>query len=372
MKIEIMLYIYLAICVGMILFNIVSAVLSRLRGKRISKINIRFNKQILNELKYLEQSGNIHNSHKKYLSKKLKRIVNMRSFDIMLEGKYTEKPVLVNKYLHSLNEVFVSLTSAYCKKEAMEAAFFPYIIKKYRIFHGHLSDSMADMLYSMLTEPSIYCRENAMQAIYTSGDTNCVLKALKIIDSPNRFYHDKLITDGLMNFNGSFSKLNTALWEAFEEFSVQMQLALLNYFRFTFDDHCERMLKLMIDKNRDDEIRFACIRYFGKYRFDEAYPYLLEHADCRNNARWEYCAIASLALSTYPSPKTIECLKGNLYHQNWYIRFNSSQSLEKMGLTYMDLIDIVEGNDRYASEILRYRFDIRDMIDEERRVVTAC
>ena len=372
MKIEIMIYVYLAICVGMIFFNIVSAVLSRLRDKRISKISKRFNTRILKELEHLEQSGNIHNSHKKYLSKKLKRIGNMRSFDIMLEREYTENPVLVQKYLHSLNGVFVSLAISYCKKEAMEAAFFPYIIKKYRILQGHSFDSMTDMLYSLLTEPSIYCRENAMQAIYTTGDTDCVLKALKIIDNPGRFYHDKLITDGLMNFDGSFSKLNTALWEAFEEFSVQMQLALLNYFRFIPDDHRDRMMKLLIDKNRDDEIRFACIRYFGKYRFDEAYQYLLEYADCRNDARWEYCAIASSALSTYPCQKTVERLKANLYHPNWYIRFNSSQSLEKMGLTYMDLIDIVEGNDRYASEILRYRFDIRDMIDEERRAVTVC
>lgn len=372
MKIEVMIYVYLAICIGMILFNIVSAVLSRSRDKRISETNKRFNDRIRNELAFLEQNRNIHISHKKYLSKKLKRIGNMRSFDMMLESEYTEDPELVQQYLHSLNGVFVSLTISYCKKEAMEAAFFPYIIKKYRILQGRPFNSIMDMLYSLLTEPSIYCRENAMQAIYTTGDTDCVLKALKIVDNPNRFYHDKLITDGLMNFDGSFSKLNTALWEAFEDFSVQMQLALLNYFRFSHGDHCERILQLMTDKNRDDEIKFACIRYFGKYRFDKAYPYLLQYADCRNDARWEYCAIASSALSTYPCEKTTERLKANLYHRNWYIRFNSSQALEKMGLTYIDLIDIVEGNDRYASEILRYRFDVRDMIEEERRVSTVC
>lgn len=372
MKIEILLYVYLAVCAGMILFNIVSAVLSRLRDKRISKINKHFNEKILNELGYLAQNGDIHNIHKRYLSKKLKRIGNMRSFDIILESEYTKNTELVKKYLHSLNGVFVSLAISYCKKEAIEAAFFPYIIKKYRILQGHSFDSMTDMLYVLLTEPSIYCRENAMQAIYTTGDTDCVLKALKIIDNPNRFYHEKLIADGLMNFDGGFLKLNTALWEAFEEFSVQMQVALLNCFRFSSNDHCGQILKLLTDKNRDDEIHFACIRYFGKYRFDEAYPYLLEYAACRNDTRWEYCAIASSALSTYPCPKTVECLKANLYHRNWYIRFNSSQSLEKMGLTYMDLIDIVEGNDRYASEILRYRFEIRDIIDEERKVVTVC
>ena len=59
-------------------------------------------------------------------------------------------------------------------------------------------------------------------------------------------------------------------------------------------------------------------------------------------------------------------LKANLYHRNWYIRYNASQSLVDLGLTYLDLIDIVEGEDRFASEILRYRFHMRDIIEEER------
>lgn len=372
MKIEVMIYVYLAICVGMILFNIVSAILSRARDKRIAKTNKKLNQQIASELQYLEEQGQIHGSHKKYLARKLKRIGNMRSFDTMLETVYAEKPALTQQYLQSLSSVFVSLAISYCQKEEIEAAFFPYIIRKYRILQGHLFDSMLDMLYFLLAVPSIYCRENAMQAIYTTGDPKCVLKALKIVDNPHRFYHPKLLTDGLMNFSGSFPKLNAALWDAFEDFSTQMQLALLNYFRFSSGDDCPQVLRLMTDPNRDDELRFACIRYFGKYRYEEAYPHLLEYADYRKSARWEYCSIASLALSTYPSPETIERLKANLYHRNWYIRFNASLALEKLGLTYMDLIDIIEGHDRYASEILRYRFDIRDMIDDERRSHTVC
>lgn len=372
MKIEIMIYVYLAICIGMILFNIVSAVLSRIRDKKIHKINRGFNESIIDELEYLEKTGNIHSAHKQHLTKKLKRVGNMRSFDAVLESKFTENPELVKEYLHCLNSVFVALTISYCKKDDMEAAFFPYIAKKYRILQGRSFDPMMDMLYMLLTKPSIYCRENAIQAIYTTGDASCVVKALKILDNPNRFHHSKLLTDGLMNFNGSFVKLNNALWDAFNDFSIQMQLALLNYFRFSSRDHCRQILKLMTDENSDDEIRFACIRYFGKFRFDEAYPYLLKYADCTTDARSEYAAIASTSLSTYPYPETIERLKTNLYNQNWYVRFNSSLALEKLGLTYIDLIDIVEGNDRYASEILRYRFDVRDIKDEERKAFAVC
>ena len=36
-----------------------------------------------------------------------------------------------------------------------------------------------------------------------------------------------------------------------------------------------------------------------------------------------------------------------------------------MGLTYLDLIDVMEGHDRYATEILRYRFDIRNLTQKE-------
>mgnify|MGYP002508412616 FL=1 len=233
-------------------------------------------------------------------------------------------------------------------------------------------DAMLDMLYSLLHEPSIYCRENAMQAIYTIGDPACVITALKIADNNERFYHSKLLTDGLLNFGGNNEKLNSALWDAFEDFSVQMQITLLNYFRFSSDSSSEQMLKLMNDEERDDEIRFACIRYFGKYRYDKAYEYLLQYANCWNDVRWEYSAIASSALGAYPCEKTAEVLKSNLYHRNWYIRFNSSQSLEKIGLTYLSLIDIVEGNDRYASEILRYRFEVRDIIEKEKEAKAIC
>mgnify|MGYP002529317639 CR=1 FL=1 len=366
MKIEVMIYVYLAICVGMIAFNIINAVLSRSRDKKMLRVSHGFHEHITCEFQYLEENGDIHDSHKKYLSKKLKRIGNMRAFDKALEGEYSNNPTLVQNYLYCLSSVFVSLTISYCNKDDMEASYFPYIIKKYKILEERPFDVMLDMLYALLHKPSIYCRENAMQAIYTIGDPSCVIKALKIIDNPNQFYHNKLLTDGLLNFNGAPEKLHAALWEAFEDFSCEMQVTLLNYFRFSSGDHCERILELMIDESRDDEIRFSCIRYFGKYRFDKAYPYLLVYADCKSEARWEYSAIAFLALSIYPFPETTALLKSNLYHRNWYIRYNASLGLEKMGLTYLDLIDVIEGNDRYASEILRYRFDVRGIREEEK------
>ncbi len=372
MKVEVMIYVYLAICVGMIVFNIVNAVMSRRRDKKIIRVSRGFENRLLDELKWLEENGEVHDSHKKYMTRSLKRIGNMRAFDIALEREYTGDPELIKKYLHSIDSVFVALAIKYCRNDTIEAAYFPYIIRKYRILAGRPFDAMIDMLYYFLHSPSIYCRENAMQAIYTVGECSCVIKALKIIDSGDKFYHTKLLTDGLLKFEGNLQKLNASLWSAFEEFSTKMKVTLLNYFRFSSGDHCENVFRLMTDEAQNDEIKFSCIRYFGKYHWEAAYEYLLKAADGRNDIRWEYSAIASAALGSYASPKTIEVLKSNLHNRNWYIRFNSSQSLERMGMTYLDLIDIAEGDDRYAAEIIRYRLDIRDIIEKENEDRVIC
>lgn len=367
MKIEVMIYVYIFICVGMICFNIVYGILSRRREEKILHVSNTFKEEIKNEMEYFKEHGKVREEHKKQLIKKLRVIGNMRAFDMVLEEYSKQDIETVRIYLVELDDVFIELTSSYHKKDEIESAFFPYIIGKYKILKGREPGVIMDMLYMLLQEHSIFCRENAMQAIYTSGNSHCVVNALKIIDNPNRFYHPKLLTDGMMNFEGDFNELNRELWNEFENYSIQIQVAILDYIRFSSGDFCREMLELMIDEKRDDEIRFACIRYLGKYRYDEAYPYLLEYADLTSTRRWEYAAISSSSLSTYPFPETEKTLRRNLYNRNWYVRFNASQSLEKMGFTYFDLIDIIEGNDRYASEILRYRFDQRELWEKERK-----
>lgn len=366
-----MVYIYLAICGAMIIFNIVSAILTKASDKKLYTMDKGFNEYITNELRNFEKNGEVNEENKAYLVKKLNRISNMRAFDLVLDGENLKNPELVKNYLNKLDTVFIELTIRYSQKESMKGAFLAYILTKYNVLQGKPYYPMMDMLYSLLIDQSIYCRENALQAIYSTGDTISVLRALKILDNSNRTHHPKLITDGLVNFQGNVEELNNSLWEALDRFTLPMQITILNYFRFSTGNYCEKFFDLMTDESRNPEIRFTCIRYFGRYRYDMAFPYLLKFADCTSDLRIEYSIIASTALATYPFPESIERLKANLYSSNWYVRFNSSMSLEKYGLTYLDLIDVIQGHDRYASEILRYRFDVRDMIEEERRAGTV-
>ena len=58
-------------------------------------------------------------------------------------------------------------------------------------------------------------------------------------------------------------------------------------------------------------------------------------------------------------------LKKKLSSRNWYVRYNAAQALDMLGMEYADLIDVVQGEDRYASEIMRYHFDRKKLNERE-------
>ena len=83
----------------------------------------------------------------------------------------------------ALNGVMIALAEDYCRRDEIEAAYFPYIIRKYRLLDGQENEALKTMLLDLLHESSIYCRENAMQALYTAGDPAVLVRALRIIDA---------------------------------------------------------------------------------------------------------------------------------------------------------------------------------------------
>lgn len=360
MKVEILIYAYLAICSSMIIFNIVCIFIFRKKDKDIQKRSIDFTDSITEQL----EKESIDDSHKLFLQKKLKRVNHLMAFDETLEKLYKERPEQIKAYIEKLSSVFVYLTLEYSKKNKVQAAYFPYIIKKYSVLKGTSISIVIDMLLDLVKEENLYCRENALNALYSIGDAESVITALKILNKNSGYHHPKMIADGLLSFSGDRERLNQRIWENIDGFSVSMREALLDYFRFESGSHCEKMLRIMTDSEENQELRFCAIRYFAKYRYEPALPFLYDFA-CEDSPVWEYKAIAASALANYPVPKTEEVLKELLTNRNWYVRYNASDSLEKLGVGYDELIDIFEGGDRYASEMLRYRFDRKKLNQEE-------
>ena len=198
-----------------------------------------------------------------------------------------------------------------------------------------------------------------MRAIYSLGKEEMLLEALLIIDENETMHNKKLLTEGILSFRGNHKKLFSLLILHFERFSVQMQTIILDCIRFDAQVYsADRVLDIMCDEKRNNELRFSCIRFFAKYPNNKAYPTILAFAQ-GNNHRWEYAAIATSALSSYPGSKSMQVLKHNLSSPNWYIRFNAGESLLKLGADYFDLMDIADGEDRFAREIVQFMLDVR-------------
>ena len=371
MSVELLIYSYLAVCAGMIAFNIVTAVLSRRKRVRSFCRSIRLELRIAHEVDRLSQTGAVSAKHLRYIERKLRRVNNMAAFDAGMERLRLRRPeALIRAYLTALNGVFIAMAEDYCRRNEIEAAYFPYIIQKYRLLGGQGDQALETMLLDLLRGSSLYCRENTMQAIYTAADPALVVRALRILDASDHYFSAKLLTDGLLRDQADPHALAQVLWDAFDTFRPWMQVAVLNYFRFSSGAYCAQVLALLNDSAQDDELRFSCLRYLGRYPYAPARDDLLRYAAPAVDVRWEYAAIASSALAGYPGDDTAAVLEQNLYHPNWYIRFNASKSLEQLGFGYRDLIHVIEGHDRYASEILRYRFDVREL--EQEKEAAAC
>ena len=360
MKIETMIYIYLAICICMIVYNCIYVFILRHNENKLGNYAARYNVLIEEQINRLENGLEISESHKDYLRKKLGSVSHLTAFDKSMENIYNEDYEKAQKYLFEIFSVFMYLSIEYHGKDTIQAAYFPYILGKYDILDNENFDIITEIMYDLLSSEDIYCRENALGAIYSRGDVESVIRALEIIDDNSAFHHPKLISDGLLKFDGDMTSLVNALLDNFDVYSQKMQLNILNFIRFSSVRCDDAMLAIMTDETKNHELHFSCIRYFEKYPCEKARVPIQDFAENLENRIWEYQSIASSALRSYPDERTTEILTKNLSNRNWYVRLNSAVSFEKMGFTYYDLINVFEGEDRFAREILRYQFDRRD------------
>jgi len=368
MKIEIMIYVYIAICISLICFNSVYVFFVSHQQKRLTKETYEYYAKISEQIELIEKGVGVSHEHKKTLCRKLKRIINLTAFDRSMEKIYSERPQKAKEYLFDIYPVFMQLATVYRGRDTVKTAYFPYILSKYEILKHKEANFLADFIFDMLRIDNVYCRENALKALYSTGKCDYVVEALKIIDANLSFHHPKLICDGLLNYKGDKEEMKKRLFESFNEYSVDMQLNILNYFRFGNVRSDEEMLEILTSEKMNRELRFSAIRYFEKFPNTSAERIIQSFAENRENLTWEYQAIASSALKSYPGDVTFRILVENLSSSNWHIRQNSAISLEKLGYTYHDLISVFDGDDRYAREIMRYRLDKRNAESEAMKV----
>ena len=81
------------------------------------------------------------------------------------------------------------------------------------------------------------------------------------------------------------------------------------------------------------------------------------HAEEEKEGFWELQNACVSALAVYHGPQTLEILKKETSSKNWNDRRNAAKSLAVLNTDRDALADILQGNDRYAKEMLEYQLD---------------
>lgn len=363
MKVESMIYIYGAVCISMMVFNILYSIILKRRQPRLNSRCKVLSAQVEKQIAKIRAGQPIEGTHCAMLARKLRHVNQLIAFERVLSSMTNDRAqkAVMQEYLHQIQPVILYLAVVYKTRETMQTAYFSYVLSQYTVKRQMPIDSLQEVLLDYVKKENLYCRVNALDALYRFGDVNYVVEALVCQDDGAVFLHEKILTEGLLSFSGDHHALIDALWHMFDAFSNHTQLAILNYIRFKTSGYEKEMFSMMLDEKKDKELRLAAIRYFGRYHYEPALTPLLAFASDKEAAHWEYATVSVSALAHYDAQQVIDTLKEALHSSNWYVRYSAALSLEAHHVEYADLIDIVAGNDRYAREMMTYRLQSRKL-----------
>lgn len=363
---EVLLYGYGIVCLSMLVYNIAYNIIMRSSDSRLERKIKRLSDKISVQLERIRNGQSIEPEHMRYFRNKLSKISYLIAFDHILDQmkEHLSDPA-VAEYIQKMQRVILQLALEYRDRESMQSAYFAYLVSKHNAReHLAVDTVMENILVDYMKKESIYCRVNALQALCDIGSPESILKALILLDRREGVLHEKIVTDILLSYAGYHDELIGVLWERFEGMSPKTQLPILNYIRFQSGDYLGEMYEIMVNEERDKELRLSAVRYFGKYYYAPAREKLLQFLADKQPLMWEYAATAATALASYEGEDVVEALMDAVHSTNWYIRYNAAESLQAHHLDYSDLLAVVGGSDRYAREMVMYRLNAQRIKEE--------
>jgi len=359
------IYSYLFVCFMLLIYNLIYISNSK-RGKKNQDRNVRaWKKEVKRQLHKLTEGESVEESHKAKLKKQLANTNHLISYVRALDN-LREKGVKLEKYLRENYVVIQGLAYQYAKKESMDKAFFAYFIFKNPPQNGKEYTPLMEILISFMNNSTVYCRENVLNALYSLGNCQGVENAFQIINENQWFHHRKLLSDGLMTFNGDKDELAERLWTYRKKWDDNLVVSVIQFITSNLNNFDERFLELLKGEEVSVEIKLAIMRYFRRYYYEPVEPILLAYLKDENKIDENMKIVAASVLERYPSEETIETLKAALHDSNWYLRYNAATSLVNLNVDIRNIRDVLGGKDRYAKEILTYMISQHYLIGQRK------
>ncbi|MGL5152321.1 MAG: HEAT repeat domain-containing protein [Clostridium sp.] len=357
------LYIIFMSIVYILLYNFVEKINTKIR----KKYNRKYRRKILIILSDINEEKILNTG----FSNKIKRI------NELLKNPYFEEVLKDTLYFYNTSypqNKEVPLLMAECEE------YIERLIYKYKggenIKDTKIVDSLGvyrvnkpfinDFLLEVLNSDSLNLKISGLTAIALIGDEDYFFKGLKIASSKDTYINKKIFINIIGDYMGNRESLFRKLISEFNTYSEILKVTIIECFIFFKYVRVKAdILEILNNDEESLEVRLASIRYFMNITYDRAGSEIIK---LLKNEKFEIRASASKALKNYKSEEGIKLLLLSLKDRNWYVRFNSANTLLDFNLG-KNIIDIVEKlNDKYALDILYYAMFERNIIDYEEYV----
>lgn len=337
LSIERIIYVYIFVCLSVIVFNIGHVFITEYQNRKYENTKRWIQKILPNEL---NQTGGLLNK----LISKMASIDFLNTFvDVLMDVEIEKRETYIKQIAPSI----LSLSGQYKNKKEVIQACFAFNLS--RIHMGdYMNDELLEMLMRLLSSEDPYSRQNALLVFYRCHNPEYIIKAYIILNNMNIYHYDKLIIDGTLSFLGDKTMLGYGLLNLYLDLNEEFKLIVINVLKgidYPFYDEVNDIYYL----TQNMEIQIAILRYFARWKyppFEQVFYNLLSNTQ----QNWELRAVSASCLRSYPNRVNQALLKMTIQDSNWYVRYNSAESLAAIskGVTEEQF------DDPYASDIMKY------------------
>lgn len=349
--------IYIIVFIIIMLVSFVYFIKDKMHESYINKkIKTYINKEKV-ELCEINKSKIASSEHIKYLSKQLLINRNLQAFDSVLTYLKDKDENELCTYIYSITQVFTNIVKKYYRKPSIYKSYFAYLIAKYDINLNVDLSKIKEFLLSICDSNSLYSRENSLLALANLGAEKEIVEALNRIVIKKKNIHVKLLTECFASFKGDHNKLLNLLWSDYKKFPNEIKVSIINYARLINEKYCENVYSRMVSET-NEEVVYACLRYFGKNIYQEALPYMLDLGnEAFEKEKWGYVAVISSTLKNYRCEDSIKFLYKAIACPDWSSRENAAKTLIHFyGDNTLSIIEKLQ--DKYAKEMVEYQMNV--------------
>ncbi|MEG1584857.1 MAG: hypothetical protein RR361_07375, partial [Anaerovorax sp.] len=286
------------------------------------------------------------------------------AFDQTITKMKEKDTEAISAYLTVSYPILARVTSAYRSRSDEKKAYLAHFLSKSKVKAPNM-DMISNVMLSFVGSSSAYVRENALKTLYSIGDASYVVRAFRILNGEVLHQNVKLLSDGLVVFQGDHKVLMDKLWGEFRRFMPSIQTAIVNYMRMKSGAYTQELYTLLKDDGINQEVKLAILRYFGKHPYEPMRKLLLTMLTEETAHTWEFAAVAASVIKAYPGKETMDTLHVALNSGNWYVRFNAADSLIGLGMTQEAFFKEHRIEDPYANAMIQYRWQVYEVEQEQ-------